>query len=144
MDDLKHLQYCPPNITLSQVWVNHGVSQCFMDTVSSSVLFGFIFLFGTIELFMYRKYGTPVEGYQLRPSKLYNFQIFLLIFVPLIKITHFILESFVYKEHHIYGFMVSYLYCFFVINYFEANLIFFRSCQHHLLSSVISFHGVLL
>lgn len=106
MDDLKHLHYCPPNVTFSQVWINHGLSQCFMDTISSSVMFGFVFLFGTIELLMYRKYGTPVEN-PSRPPKLYKFQIFLIIFMILLTLVRFVLQGFVYEDHHIYGFMVS-------------------------------------
>ncbi len=28
--------YCPPNVSLSEVWVNHGFSVCFYETVTSS------------------------------------------------------------------------------------------------------------
>lgn len=115
MDDLKHLHYCPPNVTFSQIWINHGLSQCFMDTISSSVMFGFIFLFGTIELLMYRKYGTRVE-FNIRPSKLYKFQLFLILVMISITITRFILQGFVYDEHHIYGFMVR------IDNFFCKNM----------------------
>lgn len=105
MDDLKHLHYCPPNVTFSQIWVNHGLSQCFMDTISSSVMFGFIFLFGTIELLMYRKHGTRINPNP--PSKLYIFQLLLIVIMILLVLVRFVLQGFVYDDHHIYGFMVS-------------------------------------
>lgn len=108
MDDLKHLHYCPPNVTFNQVWLNHGLSQCFMDTISSAVMFGFIFLFGTIELLMYRKHGMRNENLN-RPPKLYRFQIFLINLMALLTITRFILQGFVYDDHHIYGFMVKFV-----------------------------------
>lgn len=101
------MEYCPPNVTLSIIWTNHGLSHCFMDTVSSSVIAGFIFIFGTIQLLMYRKYATRIEdANQIAVSKLYNFQIFLLLFVPLLATVRFVLEAAYYKDAHIYGYMV--------------------------------------
>lgn len=106
MADAKNLEYCPPNITLWNVWVNHGLSQCFMDTVSTSVMTGFLIIFGSIQLVIYRKYATPTDTPPSR-SRLYGFQILLLILFPLLAITRFLLQAFVYEDHQLYGFMVS-------------------------------------
>lgn len=108
MDILNHIEYCPDNITLSDIWINHGLSHCFADTVSSTVIAGFMLIFGTFQLLMYRKYATPVDDpTQISVSKLYYFQIFLLLFVPILSIVRFILESFVFDDAHIYGYTVS-------------------------------------
>lgn len=108
MDILKHIEYCPDNITLSDIWINHGLSHCFADTVSSTVIAGFMLIFGTFQLLMYRKYGTPIEDpTQISVSKLYYFQIFLLLFVPILSIVRFILETFVFVDAHVYGYTVS-------------------------------------
>uniref|UniRef100_A0A336MLG8 ATP-binding cassette sub-family B member 6 n=1 Tax=Culicoides sonorensis TaxID=179676 RepID=A0A336MLG8_CULSO len=137
------LQYCPPNVTLHQIWVNHGLSQCFMDTISSSVLFGFIFLFGTIELFFYKKHGIRVENHQIRPSKLYNFQIFLIFVILVFTIVRFILQGFVYDDHHIYGFMIMSL-CFTVIGYMFSWCLIVKE-RYYLLPSVPTRgHGLVL
>lgn len=99
--------YCPPNITLAQIWVNHGISHCFMDTISTSITGGFLLFFGTIQLLIYRKYATRIEDLsQISNSRLYKLQIFLLCFVPLLCLTRFILLGFVYKDATIYGYMV--------------------------------------
>jgi len=37
------------------VWINHGFTLCFYDTLTTSILFGFIFIFGTIQ-YIYYKY----------------------------------------------------------------------------------------
>ena len=55
------LEYCPPNVTLDVFWVNHGLTRCFLDTVSTSIITGFLVLFGTIESLIYRKYGSPIQ-----------------------------------------------------------------------------------
>lgn len=99
--------YCPPNITLSEIWVNHGTSQCFMDTVSTSIIAGFLLIAGTIQLLFYKKYGTPVANYQLSKSKLYYVQIFFTLFVPILEITRFALQATILNDKQIYGYMVT-------------------------------------
>lgn len=106
MDNLTHMQFCPNNISLWNAWINHGTSQCFMDTISSSVMAGFILLCGTVQLIIYRKHATEIDGYIPPPSKLYRFQSFLLILYPLLAIVRFILQGFVYDDHEVYGFMI--------------------------------------
>lgn len=57
---------------------------------------------------MYRKYAIPVDDpAQIAVSKLYYLQIFLLLFVPILSVTRFILESFVFVDAHVYGYTVS-------------------------------------
>lgn len=110
MDFIKHIEYCPPNVTIYDIWVNHGLSHCFLDTVSSSVIAAFILFFGTIQLIMYRRYGTQIEDQtQISRSKLYYLQLFLLFFMPILAITRFVLESFIFSDAHLYGYTVSFI-----------------------------------
>ncbi len=37
--------YCPPNATLADVWINHGFSVCFFETVTSSKTYLLLFYF---------------------------------------------------------------------------------------------------
>lgn len=102
------IAYCPPNVTLSEIWTKNGISHCFVDTVSTSVIAGFLLVFGSLQLLMYRKYATLVDDIQqIRKSKLYNLQIFLSLLVPLLALIRFILQSTFYDGGKIYGFMVS-------------------------------------
>lgn len=102
------MDYCPPNITLSVIWTNHGISHCFMDTVSTSVIAGFLLIFGTMQLLMYRRYATPINDVnQISVSKLYGFQLFLLVLVPILSITRFALEATFFVGAKIHGYMVS-------------------------------------
>lgn len=115
-----NISYCPPNITIWEVWVNHGTSQCFMDTVTSSVIAGFIFIAGTIQLCMYRKYGTEVSPHHVTRSKLYYLQIFLTLFLPILEIARFSLQATILNDTTIYGYMVS-------LSLFRISLFF--SCK---------------
>lgn len=99
--------FCPPNISISDVWINHGVSHCFIDTVSSSVIAGFIFIFGIVQLVVYRKYSTQIDPRRIRPSCLYKFQILLILFLVILTAVRLDLRWKVYDGAAIYGFMVS-------------------------------------
>lgn len=132
MDILKNLSFCPPNVTIYDIWVDHGLSHCFLDTVSSSVLAGYIVIFGTIQLFMYYKYATPIaDSTQISRSKLYYFQLLLLTMIPSLSVLRFILESFLFPDAYLYGYTVklNILHAKLVIN--EIKLSTFSRFWHH-------------
>jgi ATP-binding cassette, subfamily B (MDR/TAP), member 6 len=99
--------FCPPNISISDIWINHGVSQCFMDTVSSSVIAGFLLIFGMAQLIIYRRYSTGIDARRLRPSFLYKFQIFLMLLLTVLTGVRLDLRWKFYEGAEIFGFMVS-------------------------------------
>lgn len=100
------MKYCPPNITLSDVWVNHGISECFMDTVSYTATLSILLIFGTLQLLMYMKYSTRVNNAQVNKSKLYIMQICFTILIPVLSVVRFTLQATYFKEHDLYGYMV--------------------------------------
>lgn len=104
MDNLPAL--CPPNITLHDIWINHGVSQCFLDTVSSSIMAGFIFIVGTIQLIIYRRHGTIIDRSRLRSSFLYKMQILLMLVVAHASLIRLYVHFKFFGGIQIYGYMV--------------------------------------
>ncbi|KAL0883110.1 hypothetical protein ABMA27_016570 [Loxostege sticticalis] len=96
--------YCPPNVTLGEVWVDHGISQCFMETVSAIIIGGFLMVFGAIQIVMYKRYATEVVD--VRSSRLFGVQLFFTLFIPVLAVIRFLLQSFVFKGGHIYGYMI--------------------------------------
>lgn len=101
-----NMTYCPPNVRFDQIWYNHGLSKCFMDTVSTIVITLYMFIFGTAQLLMYRRYGTEVNLSTLPKSNLYNLQRFLHIFIVLQCILRIVLQGTILDNNQIYGYMV--------------------------------------
>jgi hypothetical protein len=101
------MQYCPPNVTLSDVWINHGISQCFMETLTVSITAGLLLLFGSAQFRMYRKYGTQLTQSSLPRSKLYYAQIFITFLLPVLAVVRFILQATILNGGLISGYMVS-------------------------------------
>jgi hypothetical protein len=50
--------FCSSNETSSSsgmvVWTDNGFTLCFFDTLTTSILFGFIFIFGLIQFIFYK------------------------------------------------------------------------------------------
>ena len=51
-------RYCPPNETINKYWIDHGMNICFLETVTSSTILGFILVFGSIQLLLYWRHGS--------------------------------------------------------------------------------------
>lgn len=107
--EYKHriMLFCPPNTTFTDFW-DDGVSQCFMETVSSLVLLSFLLVFGTIQMVIYWRYAMLNSTFTRNACTcMYKFQVFLLIFFPTLVASRFVLMSFVYENHQILGYLVS-------------------------------------
>ncbi|XP_034832420.1 ATP-binding cassette sub-family B member 6 [Maniola hyperantus] len=98
------MEYCPPNVTLGEIWIDHGISQCFMETASAGIIGGFLIVCGLMQIVMYRRYATEVVD--VRSSKLFMVQLFFTLFVPVLAVVRFLLQAFVFKGGHIYGYMI--------------------------------------
>lgn len=127
------MSYCPPNITFFEIWVNHGVSKCFMDTVSTAILSFYLIVFGSIQLWMYRKYGTETPAL-LPKSRLYNVQKFFLYFVPVLSVLRLILQATVLDDKKLYGYMI--LTTIFTLIVYPYSVYILRIERHKLLPSV--------
>jgi hypothetical protein len=101
------MRYCPENITITDVWVNHGVSECFMDTFSYSSVSVYLFIFGSLQIWMYQRYGSRVSDLSLPKSSLYMLQLTLTFLLSVIALVRFGLQVFLYNNGVIYGYMVS-------------------------------------
>lgn len=141
--NLHNFSYCPPNATIWDVWLDHGINQCFMDTLSSTIIAGFILIAGTIQLCIYRKYGTEVSPHHLTKSKLYCLQIFVTIFLPVLEAVRFTLAATVFDDKKIYGYMIASLVLTIFCYLYSVWII--QVERHYLLPSVPTRgHGIVL
>lgn len=140
---MQSLQYCPTNVSMSVIWFNHGVSQCFLDTVSTTAIGGFLLLFGTIQLLMYRRHGTEINPTRICRSRMYNFQLFLLVLLPILASVRFVLEGFVFEGAQVYGFMIVSV-CVTLFMYPYSILLLVKERYYQLPSLPTRGHGLVL
>lgn len=99
--------YCQPNISFAQIWRDHGISHCFIDTVSTTFIFLFILVFGGIQYGIYRKYSTAVDRRLLKRSRLFVLQIVLSVFLPVLALVRLVLQGTVLGDRTVYGYMLT-------------------------------------
>lgn len=137
------MTYCPPNITFNEIWVEHGMSKCFMDTISISIISLYLLIFGTIQLWMYHKYGTEINANVLPKSNLYKIQKLFLYLPPLLSIIRIILQATILDDKKIYGYMILTAVMTVIIYPYSVHIV--RVERHKLLPSLPpSGHGLVL
>lgn len=102
------MEYCPPNITLNHPWIDRGLTRCFLDTVSTSVITGFLLVFGTIQSLFYRKYSTNVQPRLWRSSHLYIVQILVSLILTILPIVECLVQLYLVHDGVMYGYLVLY------------------------------------
>lgn len=66
--------YCEANFSISQTWVDEGISPCFYFTLVPTTLLTVAFFLGTIHYILYQKYGTTMEPKYIPRSRVYVLQ----------------------------------------------------------------------
>lgn len=90
------IDYCPEDSTF----------RCLGNTITTSVIAGFLLIFGSFQLYVYRTYLTRHRYVnRLGKSKLFNLQVGLSILVPVLALVEFILQC--SNGRKIYGFTVK-------------------------------------
>ncbi|XP_076031730.1 ATP-binding cassette sub-family B member 6-like isoform X1 [Oratosquilla oratoria] len=135
--------YCPPNVTFSEIWVNHGISHCFLDTVTTAVYAGFLLLAGMAQWLMYHRYATVTDQYLRPKSMFFGLQVFLTIMMMVIAVVRLILQGTVLDKHVLYGYMIVVCVCNIVCWPLSLRLVFLE--RNYLLPSVPARgHGIVL
>lgn len=114
---LKPIHYCPANVSIFDVWVNNGTSQCFMDTATSAVLSLYLLIFGLLRIRKFYLHGRE-QPLELRKPKLYYLQLFVTYFLSFLAVVKFLVEVEYIHDGQIYGYMVIFV----VISKFSSIL----------------------
>lgn len=61
MDAFTNVSSCPSNLTVHDLWLDHRLWYCFLDSMSSSILAAFIVIFGSVQLLIFRNLEPPEE-----------------------------------------------------------------------------------
>jgi len=93
---MDNITFCQANISLSSI-TRGELSLCFIDTVTDPLLLVVALAAGLHQWRLYRRFSTPVEVANIRPSKLFVFQILFQVLLPLICVARFLLTILGYK-----------------------------------------------
>lgn len=100
------MHYCDGNQTISQAWVESGLSHCFVETITGATLCGIMLIFGSIQLLFYRRYATPIDP-RLRPKSIFfRMQVFVVFILILLFILRFALQAQYLYDRRLSGYMI--------------------------------------
>lgn len=98
---------CPANVSVFESHVDNRNSSGFVNPTTSAFLLTYLIVFGSRELWMYRKHGTPHSSNNLPKSKLYLLQQ-LVTYIPcLLAIIRFFVQLNYVHNGQDYGFLVK-------------------------------------
>ena len=107
MDLVTNTSYCPANVSLASI-KRGEISSCFIDTVINPLLIlvaaaaGYkskccsdyeYSLRGLHQWRLYKRFSTPIETSNIRPSRLFVFQILFQVLIPAVTAANFLLSG---------------------------------------------------
>ncbi|KAI0233623.1 ATP-binding cassette sub-family B member 6, mitochondrial [Lamellibrachia satsuma] len=135
--------YCGGNLSLSDAWVDQGLSPCFIETLTASVLFGVMVVFGGIEYVIYRRYSTQLDPI-LRPSSfLYIVQLALTIAMAMEAVLRVVLQLTTIAPQEVFPYQIL-VACFMAIAWLMTAAIISLERRRMLPSIPTRGHGLVL
>ncbi|CAG0919528.1 unnamed protein product [Notodromas monacha] len=135
------ISFCPANASLSQPWINHGLSPCFVDFFFSCFEFAFITFFGGVQLYYFRKYASRTARNLIPKSRLYQVQLWLAVLFPIVEGIRQGLMYYLKGEY--YGYELVYLLAVAYAWYWSVHLLRLERC--YMLPTVpVKGHGLVL
>ncbi|XP_040214054.1 ATP-binding cassette sub-family B member 6, mitochondrial [Rana temporaria] len=98
--------YCEQNGSVSQAWLDSGLSPCFYFTLVPSVLLSFSILLGTVQSACYAQHSRTMEPKYIPKSRLYRLQLALSVVLILQALGGLIWQAAGGDE--LYGYMIVY------------------------------------
>ncbi|KAE8581402.1 hypothetical protein XENTR_v10024777 [Xenopus tropicalis] len=96
--------YCEHNGSISQAWLDSGLSPCFYFTLVPSMLLSFSFLLGALQSALYARHSTTMEPKYIPRSRLYRLQIVLSVVLILQSVIGLIWQA--AGTDVVYGYMI--------------------------------------
>ncbi|KAK7011989.1 ATP-binding cassette sub-family B member 6 mitochondrial [Biomphalaria glabrata] len=98
--------FCKNGTDLSSAWIDKGINRCFYETVTSVIVFGFVFLTGILQCVMYSKYAILVDKRNISNSRGYTMQKVFTVLLMLEALAHMILSDVYLRGRSLLGYQV--------------------------------------
>ncbi|XP_071158913.1 ATP-binding cassette sub-family B member 6-like [Mytilus edulis] len=100
------MKYCGDQLNITDIWIDDGINQCFLDTVTSSLLFAFLLIFGCVQCSMFRKYSTPIDTNTRKGTLGFIFQVLFTLVLATEPVIHAVLQDTAIYPQKVYGYQI--------------------------------------
>ena len=87
------MKYCSNGTDFTQIWYDDGINHCFLNTVTSGLLFLFILVWVSIQGRVFRKYSTHVKKKYVKTNCWTVLQIFLTLMLMIESASHIVTQD---------------------------------------------------
>ncbi|KAL4222048.1 ATP-binding cassette sub- B member 6 [Mactra antiquata] len=95
--------YCSNGTEFTNIWLDEGINHCFLNTITSSVLFLLIFIFGSVQNHMYNKYSTKIEAQYVRTNFGSVLQVILTVLLITESVSHIVMKDLMKEKGGVVG-----------------------------------------
>ncbi|RMZ94017.1 ATP-binding cassette sub-family B member mitochondrial [Brachionus plicatilis] len=122
--------FCPSNSSVFiNTWTNEGFSLCFFDSIFYTISFGFILLFGSIQISFYVKFSNNIDKEYLSKNFLFKLQYLLHFLLMLEAFIKFSIETTIIEKNKFYGYLILNCVTKSISWILAIVLVFFESCK---------------
>ncbi|XP_076095199.1 ATP-binding cassette sub-family B member 6-like isoform X1 [Mytilus galloprovincialis] len=100
------MKYCGDQLNITDIWIDDGINQCFLDTVTSSLLFAFLLIFGCVQCSMFRKYSTPIDTNTRKGTLGFTCQVLFTLVLATEPVIHAVLQDTAIYPQKVYGYQI--------------------------------------
>ncbi|XP_052096189.1 ATP-binding cassette sub-family B member 6-like [Mytilus californianus] len=100
------MKYCGDQLNITDIWIDEGINQCFLDTVTSGLLFVFMLIFGCLQCSMFRKYSTPIDTNTKKGTLGFTFQVLFSLILATEPVIHAVLQDTAIFPQKVYGYQI--------------------------------------
>ncbi|XP_072179638.1 ATP-binding cassette sub-family B member 6-like [Diadema setosum] len=133
--------FCPGNTSMLPIWVDKGLSRCFMETLISSIMFFIVVVLGGIQVLVFWKRAVSVEARFRMNPKWFHFQIVL----TTAMIIQYVVRIILYAVLHVpLSGDIELGTCFYIAAYIVSIFVIFLERTKVLSSNRVRGHGFIL
>ena len=138
------MKYCSNGSFLSDPWTDDGLSRCFTETLTSSIVGGFVLFAGVAQILVYKKFSTRVDSRYIPQSCLFSLQVFLTFCMSIVALLRLILQATTIEPKFLYGYQILTMLASFVIMWPLSLILVFLERRRQLPSVPSRGHGLIL
>ncbi|XP_072028962.1 ATP-binding cassette sub-family B member 6-like [Amphiura filiformis] len=134
--------YCPANTTMANIWIDNGLSRCFLETLFASFQAFIMLVLGSIQILLFWKRSVQIED-RFKPGPLWShIQIAVTVLMIVQYVVRIILLATIGDEE-IYGY-IELSTCFYIATYILSGFIIYMERSWTFLSRHARGHGTII
>ena len=107
------MKFCPNGTDFTKIWYDDGINQCFLNTITSGLLFVFMLICGCIQCTVFRRYATNIQKKYIKSTLGTVLQTFLTVMLMIEALSHVVTQDMMKGNSNVSGIEILTFLCLF-------------------------------